>query len=227
MRNETVSISAGSATLHRSRPQTSFERARIHSRRVRWMKRAIPLAVLLLVVLFAGWAWLGSLGNLPVDVAATTIEDGRIVMSSPTLNGFTRDNLPYSMSAEQASRDIADPGVIRLEKITARLPIDPQNWVEIEAGSGLFDSDRSSLDIDSPMKVTTSHGLVAEFLSARLDMTDGTIVSEDPVRVALDGSTLSAERLHVSERGRVIILEDTVRMTIVGGLDGWGKNHVD
>ena len=137
-------------------------------------------------------------------------------MSSPTLNGFTRDNLPIPCrrSSEprycRSRRDPAGrspPGCRSIRRTGSRSK-------PVAACS----RDRSSLDIDSPMKVTTSHGLVAEFLSAP-DMTDGTIVSGPgqggPGR-------LDQRRAPACQRaGRVIILEDTVRMTIVGGLDGW------
>lgn len=210
-----------------SRPQISFERARSHSRRVLWLKFAIPAVAGLLVALFAAWAWLGSLGDFSADLTATSISNGRVVMANPTLNGFTRDNLPYSMSAATASQDLSATGTILLEKIVARLPIDAGNWADIEAGSGLFDNENNSLDIDSMMTVTTTHGLVAEFRSAHLDMADGTIVSEEPVKVAVKGSTLTADRMEVRDRGKLIILEEQVRMTIAGGLDGWRNDDAE
>lgn len=227
MTDQTARLNAGSAQPRASRPQSSFERANAHSRRVRWLKLAIPVSATVLVLGFAGWAWLGSIGEFTADFTDTSIAEGRIVMSNPTLNGFTRDNLPYSMSAERASQSLSATGAILLEKIVARMPIDAGNWADIEAGSGQFDSENNSLDIDSIMKVTTTHGLVAEFQSAHLDMAEGTIVSEAPVRVEVNGSTLTAERLEIRERGKVIILEEQVRMTIAGGLDNWGNGNVE
>ena len=44
-------------------------------------------------------------------------------MANPKLDGFTKENLPYSMTATRALQDFDKNGIIDLEGIDARLPV--------------------------------------------------------------------------------------------------------
>lgn len=206
-----------------ARPARSFERARRHSRRVRYLKIGIPIAAVLLVALFSAWAWLSSRDGISARISGASVTEGKLVMSDAKLNGFTRDNLPYSLSAQRAVQDLTDTKLIQLDTIVARLPIDPENWADIAAASGVFDERNNVLDIDSAMTIKTTSGIVAEFRSAKVDIGTGTVTSDDPISVEMDGSRLEAGSMQVSDRGKVVVFRDQVRMTIAQGLSGAGN----
>ncbi len=197
------------------RPDESFHRARRHSRRVGLLKIGLPAGALLLVAVFGGWAWLSAPEGFTADVAGSAVKDGKLVMANPKLNGFTKDNLPYAMSAERAIQDLTDASKIRLENIDARLPIEAESWADINAKDGVFDNENNTLDVASPMTIKTNTGVVAVLQSAFVDMKAGTIISSEPVKVEMDGSTLQAETMTVEERGNVVVFENRVRMTLL------------
>lgn len=83
---------AASASAARA---VAFGRAERHSRRVRRLKVVLPFLALGLAAVFAGIY----LVNRPAPVEVASVEDqafseGKLVMSNPKLEGFTRDGRP-------------------------------------------------------------------------------------------------------------------------------------
>lgn len=192
-----------------------FANARRHSRRVGLLKVGLPVVALLLIAVFAGWAWLSAPKGFTADVAGSAVKDGKLVMANPKLNGFTKDNLPYAMTAERAIQDLSDTSRIALEKIDARLPIEAESWADIVADSGIFDNENNTLDVTSPMTIKTNEGMLAQLQSAFVDMKTGKITSSDPVSISMNGSTLDADTMFVEDRGKIIVFKNRVRMTIL------------
>lgn len=209
-----------SARPTRPAPPKQFARARRHSRRIRLLKVGVPVAAVLLVIVFAVWAWWSSRDGFVAEITGAAVTDGKLVMTDARLNGFTRENLPYSLSAARAVQEIGGSGRVELAEIVARVPLDAEIWADIAADSGIYDNSNNLLDIDSAMTVTTTNGMIAHFRSAQVDVQAGSLSTEDPVRIEMRGSNLTADAMQVRERGRVVVFENRVRMTIARGLDG-------
>lgn len=196
-----------------SRAEKAFERARRHSGRVRVLKLLLPAAAILMTAVFVGKSWLASpIAGVSVNFGGTIIEDGRLVMAEPRLDGFTGDDRPYSMSAARAIQDIGASGRIDLEEIDARLPFEADKWMTVAARSGTYDRDANTLDIDSEIRVVTDTGITALLKSATVDMGRGSLATDDPVDITLDGARIEAESMRVSEGGAVMVFENRVRM---------------
>lgn len=192
-----------------------FEEARRHSRYVSMLKIGLPVVALMIVGGFAGWVWLATPRGFTADVAGSAVADGKLVMANPKLNGFTKDNLPYVMTAERAIQDLSNAAVVTLENIAAQVPMEADNFADISAEIGLFDNENNTLDITSPVTIKTGDGMLAELQSAFVDMNSGEVVSSQPVRITMNGSTLEADTMTVEDRGRIILFESRVRMTLL------------
>lgn len=200
------------------RMEKAFKRARRHSTRVRLLKFALPAAALVMVAAFAAKSWLSSgIDGVSFDITATAIEDGRLVMAAPRLDGFTSDNRAYSMTASRAIQDITGTGKVDLEQIDAKLPFDANNWMTVAARSGMLDRESNTLDLNDDIKVVTDNGITALLRSAKVDMTAGSLNTQDPVDITLDGARIEADSLNVLDKGAVMIFENRVRMEIDGG----------
>ncbi len=200
-----------------SEPDDRFARARRHTRRVRFLKVALPVLGVLLVVVFAAAAWFAAPGSLGFQLGSTSIEGGRLVMQDPKLDGYTTDNRHYSVTAARASQAIGDADRIDLEGIDARLPIEDDDWVTVIAETGTFDRTANRLDITSPMTVRTENGIHARFQSAQVDVSTGSMETTDPVEIDLDGTRVTADSMQIAEEGAVMIFESRVRMRIDAG----------
>lgn len=200
------------------RVERAFSDARRHSRRVRLLKRVLPVAAVLMIVVFAGRSWLWTPQALPIDLSSLAIEDGRLVMTDPKLDGLTgRDGRPYSMTATRAIQDIGMSGRIDLEGINARLPVDETGWMSVSAASGVFDREANRLAIDSELTMTSDDGMKAVLQSAVVDVASGSLETPDPVDISLEGAHISADSMSVRDKGAVLVFENRVRMTIDGG----------
>ena len=202
-----------------TRFQTSddlFEKARRHSRRVRFLKRVLPIGAAVAVAVFVGAIYFSSPGSLGFQLGSTSVQDGRLVMENPKLDGFTTDNRAYSMSASRASQLIGQGNLIDLEGIDARLPLDSNDWITITAETGTFDRAANRLDVTSTMRARTENGLDARFQSARVDISSGSLETSDPVEIDLDGTRVSADSMQIIDDGAVMIFENRVRMRIEG-----------
>ena len=191
-----------------------FRRAERHSRRVRALKIWLPGLALLGVGGFVAWSFLSVPSVDGFAVQGSAITDGKLVMASPKLDGFTRDNLPYSMTALRAVQDLKQTGVITLEEIDAKVPLTADNTAQIVSRSGIYDSNKNTLVIDSAVTVTTTDGMVAKLLSADVDIAAGRMSTAKPVDIQLDGSHISADSLTVSENGKVLVFDRRVRVEI-------------
>ncbi|MEO3386819.1 LPS export ABC transporter periplasmic protein LptC [Mesorhizobium sp. CAU 1741] len=178
------------------------------------LKFMLPLAALLIVCGFIARSWLSVPDGVSVNLAGTAIENGRLVMSDPKLDGFTRENRAYTMTAVKAIQDIGDASRIDLEGIKAKLPFNEANWLTVDAATGLYDRDADTLNLGKAISVFTDNGVKANLTSATVDIGSGHITSNEPVDIALDGARLAADSMTIKDNGAVVIFERRVRMEI-------------
>lgn len=205
-----------------SRPNNSaraaeFHQAQHHSRRVRWLKFLLPSLAAVMAVGFFAYSYVSSPVKVAVDIASSAISDGKLVMASPKLEGFTKDNLPYSMTASRALQNLDTTGVIELEDIDAKLPVDEKNTATIDAAKGVYDRDKNTLDISSDITVTTTDGMVAKLKSAFIDISKGDLKTGDAVDIAMKGTNITADSMTILENGKVLVFEKRVRMQLDPG----------
>ena len=101
------------ARQERSRPVSraaEFATARSHSRRVRRLKFALPVAALLLAAGFVGYAYMSSPLSIAFDLSNVQVQDGKLVMTDPKLDGFTK----YEPALHDARR--TSPAEPRLDR---------------------------------------------------------------------------------------------------------------
>lgn len=211
--------------------RAAFERARRHSFRVRFLKGALPVLAVLMAVGFVGYSYMARPAAVAVETDGSAYSNGKLVMANPKLEGFTKDNRPYKMSASRAIQDLKSEGVVQLEGIAAKLPIDAENWAMVDAPHGVYDRDNNTLDITSEMTITTANGMVAKLQSAYLDIGQGGMKTDDPIDIQLQGAKITSDSMTILENGKVLVFEKRVRMNIdpsrlKAGEDAGGGEYV-
>lgn len=207
---------SGAHAIKRSeRGAEAFARARRHSRLVRVLKFVLPGAAIVITALFLGYSLLSSAGWGGVDLGLTSIENGELVMRNPSLDGYTSENLPYSMTAERARQAVGDEnGAIRLEGIQASLPLDETDRATLTARSGVFDRQKDRLTLSEGITMTTTSGIVARLQSAEVDIGANVLSSDEPVQIEMEGMRLRADTFRASDGGNKLIFENRVRMEL-------------
>ena len=192
----------------------AFESAQRHSYRVRFLKTALPVLAVLMAVGFVGYSYIATPATVAVSADGSAYSDGKLVMANPKLDGFTKENRPYKMTAARAIQEFQNEGIVNLEGIDAKLPVDEKNWATVVAPHGIYDRDKNTLNITDTMTITTSDGMVVKLKSAYLDIGNGGMKTDDPVDIQLEGAKINSDSMTILENGKVLIFEKRVRMNI-------------
>jgi lipopolysaccharide export system protein LptC len=195
-----------------------FAIAARHSRLVRILRVAVPAAVILsmaVVVLISVFNPFRILAKLPIDVGNLVVSGTKITMESPHLSGFSPDKRPYEMWARTATQDVTDPDHVELATLRAKMLMEDQSTVTVDARTGLFDTKTQMLDLHKDIFLQTSTGYEARLTSALVNLADSSVVSDEPVDVKLLNGTLRSDRLRVTDNGAVAHFDGNVVMYLV------------
>ncbi|MBN9236416.1 MULTISPECIES: LPS export ABC transporter periplasmic protein LptC [Phyllobacteriaceae] len=196
----------------------AFGNAQRHSRRVRVLKLALPILAGIIAVAFPVYSYLVKPAQPPVKADGSAFSNGKLVMANPKLDGFTKENLPYSMTALRAIQDVAKESIIGLEGIDAKLPLDASTSAVVGAAKGVYNRDANTLQLEKDITVTTTSGMVVKLKSAFLDMAKGNMKTNDPVDIVTRGSHIMSDTMSVESGGKVLVFEKRVRVNLEPGV---------
>jgi lipopolysaccharide export system protein LptC len=197
--------------------ERAFVGARRHSRRVRILRGAVPVAVVLCLAGIAAAKWLNPLEfvyRLPNDAGTLVISGTKVRMEQPRIAGFTRDARAYEVNARAAAQDLTNPSLVELQEIRAKLDMPDKSVMEMTARGGLYDAKAEQLTLSESILLTSSAGHEGRLTEAIIDIRTGKIVSNKPVHIKTLQGTLNANRLEVTDAGAVVRFEDGVAMVI-------------
>jgi lipopolysaccharide export system protein LptC len=191
-----------------------FATAARHSRLVRILRIAVPVTVVLAMASIVAVSTFLNPFKIPLklDSGNLVVTGTKITMESPHLAGFTPDQRPYELWAKTATQDITDPDHVDLNDLRAKVLMEDQSTVFLDARTGRFDNKQQQLDLHKDVFLRTSTGYEARLNSAFVDMNKGTVSSDEHVDVKLTNGTLTADRLRITGGGDVIRFEGNVVM---------------
>ena len=206
--------------MGRGDSERAFRAARRHSRVVRILRVAIPLAVMLggtgifLIVYFNP---LRILARLPIDISNLVVSGTKITMEHPRLSGFTGDARAYELSADAAKQDLTKPDLIELHNIRAKVQMQDKSTMEMSATAGIYDSKGETLKLDQNIVLSSSSGYRGRLSQATVDIRKGNVLSEQPVEIDLLQGTLNANRLEMVDSGDLVRFDGGVKMILMLG----------
>lgn len=197
------------------RSLAEFEKARRHSQRVRFLRKALPYGgagvLIAMIVVFAASFFSGP----SIDLGEARFEDGKLVMRNPALNGTDENSRPYNLTADKAIQDTDAPSRIHLQGINGKLPMTDTEFAVVQAGNGTYDADAKTLLLGGKVAVDTDNGMAIRMEDADIDIGTGSMHTTNPVSVDTGRAKVTADSLTVSENGERIVFENRVRMTLM------------
>jgi lipopolysaccharide export system protein LptC len=199
------------------RRRTAFGAAVRHSRRVGFLRKALPIAAgsgILIVVL---WTWLDPLrfaSGLPVELGRISISGTKLTMDAPKLKGFSRDGRPYTVTAEEAAQDLTKPNVIELSKIVGQFDLGGRGNIVLNAKSGVYDGKKEQMKIFDGIDFHSTEGHSGQLSEALVEPRKGHLVTESPVDLFFNEGSLRGNRMEVFDQGKVIVFEGGVTMVL-------------
>ena len=207
----------GFAVTGRPDSERAFQRAMRHSRRVRMLRVAIPVAIVLIVGTTFLLSWLDPLrvlARLPTDAGKLVISGTKITMEAPKISGYTRDSRWYEFTARSAAQDIINPNIIELRDIRAKIEAEDKSTMHVSAAEGTYDRKGAVLTLNRNIMLRSSSGYELHLEEAVIDTATGEIVSKKPVEVRSEKGTLNANRFEIVKAGELIRFDDGVIMKL-------------
>ncbi|PIT70191.1 LPS export ABC transporter periplasmic protein LptC [Bartonella tribocorum] len=180
-----------------------FKKASQHSRRISLLKIFLPLSALVSALIFCWFTFF--LVPTPSDPMPLNNEESGVMnltMLNPKLEGYTRSHEPYWLKAEKAFQDHTRSGIIGLQNITARVSMGQQRQVFLAAQGGVYNNINGFLELDKPFTITTNDGMMAQFMSANINLSEGQLKTDQRVNIQRAGFHLVANALQVREKGK-------------------------
>ena len=194
-----------------------FRRAARHSRLIRILRVAVPIGAVMSCALLAGIAYFNPFKtpDLTLEKGTLVVTGRKVAMEQPRLTGYTKDSLPYELTARLASQDLAQPGILELNDLKANVQTKAQGKIEISANTGVYMIKADQLQLIDNILVLTNNGYEARLEQALIDMKKGTVVSDRPVKAKFPQGTIASNRLEITESGAVILFTEGVQTLLV------------
>ncbi len=204
--------------MSRGDSERAFRIARRHSRLVRVLRVAIPLAVaagLIVITLVTYYNPLRMLNKLPIDISNLVVSGSKVTMEQPRLSGFTKDARAYEFTADAAAQDLTKPDIVELRNIHAKVEMQDKTTMVMTAITGIYDTKAETLRLERNIVLTSSNGYKGRLSEARVDIRKGTVVSDLPVELELLQGTLNANRLEIVDSGDLVRFHGGVSMEMM------------
>jgi lipopolysaccharide export system protein LptC len=169
------------------------------------------LAVLVLMLLTR----LGLPISIDLSGAQLSVTPNAIIMDNPHLTGFDEANRHYSVRADRAVQQLANPNRVQLENITATVAMAAYGTATIAAAAGEYDNTEGTLRLNGGISIDSSEGYRLRMEDADIDFGLGVLSSGNPVTIGYQDGETRGNSLKASQSGAVIVLEGNVVTTIM------------
>ncbi len=140
------------------------------------------------------------------------MENLQNVMMNPHYQGLDKDNMPYSIIAEKATQIDAD--TVNLSSIQADLGTKNGKWLALHSGAGVIKIKDKQLTLTQNVDMFYDGGYEFRTNEAFVDMQAGRASGTKPVQGQGPLGTLAANTFEVTERGKVIKFNGSVRVIL-------------
>ena len=198
-----------------------FKAAHRHSARVWLLRRAAIAGSVLAITLISAGALLNRLRHLPGDISVgrAALDGTKITLDFPKISGLQTDGRPFEIKARSGIQDIMAPHIVELLGIDSKIGTPDASTTWVSAARGIYDSLHDKMTLEGDIRIKNSAGYDIWLKTARIDFTTGGLVSEEPVRVILDGGTIAAKQLNVSDNGHKVSFGGEVTSMIDPGAE--------
>lgn len=197
--------------------EQAFAEAARHSARVRMLRKAIPMGCAAAIALVIVARFLNPFRVVVPDVAVSTVglQGSKLTMEQPKVSGFKKDNTAYEVVADSAVQDLKKPNMVELNRPVARIEMQKGSFANMSAATGLYDSSREFLTVDTDVRFKTDTGMELKLRKAEIDLKKGTLTTNEAVDLTLPNGWVKSDRLQILDNGKTAIFEGNVKSEFV------------
>lgn len=194
-----------------------FHKARRRTRIVRSLRLLFPLGVVSLLGIYglSIAVTAGLIGNKTLqDIAIRKILPEDLTMKNPRYEGFGKDGSSYVFTAKTAEQDFSVPGVVKLNGIVGEIYQADKTRTDVTATRGVFDNEKSVLDLFEEINVDSKSGLKARLTQATILTKEDLLTSNQPVLVEFPNGSVRSKQMTLRQKAREATFVEEVAVTL-------------
>jgi lipopolysaccharide export system protein LptC len=197
--------------------------ARHHSIFVRYLRHLIIFGCGFAVLAIGVIVFFDPFKRMPHNLAVKEVglEGSLVTLQSPKTTGYRSDGQPFELTGVSGTQDILNPHIINLVGVDANIGLDDATTAKVTARTGVYDSSQNIVWLRTDVRIKNDmSGYDIRLRSATIDLDSSALETVEPVTVIMDdGSTISADRMDISDSGHKIAFEGQVKSVVVMGTD--------
>lgn len=174
-----------------------------------WLIALLGLALVAVFVLQAGlFTYLLPAGLPPQPQVENP---GQITSYDSTLTGVDHDNQPYEIRAKRGWQDVDRAELMHLEQVAAIFHRATGEPYDVTCNIAHYDSKLKEADLEGAVKIVQIHRFTARMEKAHVKVREKSLSSAVPVQVELNGGTINANGLQITNDGANILFLNGVK----------------
>ena len=201
----------------RSRRQRFAQPGGSHDRLVRFLARALPMAVGVVAALMVITP-LSPRGEISflLDRNEVALITERLRVDNALYRGQDEQGRPFSLTAGEAVQKSSVEGIVRMDDLVARLLM-TEGPARVEAPGGQYDINEEVVAVNGTMRMEAADGYSMRASGVSLDLNDKTLEGAGGVEGAIPAGTFRANRLDADLDERRITLSGNARLRMEPG----------
>ena len=201
----------------RSRRQRFAQPGGSHDRLVRFLARALPMAVGVVAALMVITP-LSPRGEISflLDRNEVALITERLRVDNALYRGQDEQGRPFSLTAGEAVQKSSVEGIVRMDDLVARLLM-KEGPARVEAPGGQYDINEEVVAVNGTMRMEAADGYSMRASGVSLDLRDKTLEGAGGVEGAIPAGTFRANRLDADLDERRITLSGNARLRMEPG----------
>ena len=201
----------------RSRRQRFAQPGGSHDKLVRFLARALPMAVGVVAALMVITP-LSPRGEISflLDRNEVALITERLRVDNALYRGQDEQGRPFSLTAGEAVQKSSVEGIVRMDDLVARLLM-TEGPARVEAPGGQYDINEEVVAVNGTMRMEAADGYSMRASGVSLDLNDKTLEGAGGVEGAIPAGTFRANRLDADLDERRITLSGNARLRMEPG----------
>jgi lipopolysaccharide export system protein LptC len=184
----------------RPRPKKALSAS--HSRRIKWLRGALPLAAFLVLVALIAWPLLGT--SRIKAIAVGSIPD--LVIKNLHLTGLDSKNEPYSLLALKTTRPGGLKNIYDLDQPQGEITLTNGTWVAGKALYGRYNQDTRRLWLGGNVQLFQDKGDEFTTDEAQVDLNENNAWGEKPVLIQGAFGEIRGQGFRMMDGGKVMVV---------------------
>lgn len=211
------SIETSEARALRGRRQRLAAPGGSHDRLIRFLARALPMAVgvVAALMIITPLSPRGEVSFL-LDRNKVAQIDDRLSVDKALYRGRDNQGRPFSLLAGEAVQRSGVEGLVRMQDLVAQILL-TDGPARLSADGGVYDIDKETVAVQGPVRFAASDGYAMTASGVSLDLKGRTMRGDAGVSGEVPAGSFSADTLRADLAQRTITLEGNARFTMIPG----------